>query len=183
MKKIIITSLALFTFLIFSGLGLVVLFSNSFGVNVDNSGLLPQFEFTTLDEKATDQLSSLTDFYSTQNVQSITLVNKSGKDITVNYTGIAYSDVKGSPAFYVDGNGVYLSIKGRNVTLNAVPDTYDHYLSNGNGFASYDNPQVYATVEEAVDAESYDTYYESQQVTEDTIIIKDGESYEIKLPE
>ncbi len=183
MKKILITGVALFTFLIFSGLGLVVLFSNSFGVNIDNSSLFPQVEVTTLDEETTDKLSGLTDFYNTENDSSVTIVNKSGKDITIEYTNTSYSKVEGTPNYYIDGNGVYLTTEGNKVILNAIPETYDYYLSNGNEFSPYDVPNVYARVEEYYDSASYYDYVDSEQVTTDTINLKDGESYEIKLPE
>ncbi len=188
MKKILIAVVALFTFLIFSGLGLVVLFSNSFGINIDNSSLFPQVEVTTLDEETADKLNSLTDYYSisndlSTNLEPVTLVNQSGRDITVDYTTTTYPTIEGTSFYMIDGYGIYLITEDNNVILKAVPDTYEHYLTNGNGFASYDDPQVYASAEELIDIDSPSEIYDSQQVTEDTIILKDGESYEIKLPE
>ncbi len=178
MKKFIILIASLFSFFIFSALALIALTTNQYGININSEQLLPTFEITVLDENTIDK-TLFNDYYSPiVNSQPVTIINNTDQDINIYQNSSYYPDLEGNYETDYYFESLLTSIQGNTITLTNGPTEYDAYWLN-----DFYIPDT----EPYINIQSYE-YYDSATAPEsiyeqNTITVKKGQSYAIKLPE
>lgn len=172
--KIITLAVAFILSALFLILGWVILLSNSFGINVDMSGLLPKIEITVLDESETSLVGDnpyTNILYENENVT--TIVNNTGQQIIIYkfYNYAADQNIKNPQISEIYGGPeLNLEAEGKQLVATSIDYDYDALLKN---LAFYDlSNRLSISIYYQAPTENY-------QGNNDKIILEAGESYEI----
>lgn len=173
MKKFIIIVFAGFTFCLFTGLGLVILNTNSYGINYDTDGLLPKVEVTFIDEVNGVNVEDVKTYFYKEG-KKVTVTNSTGRDLSV--TILRDKDLKRNQIayFYLDSNFTYVEAAGSEAIIHSLGDDFDEYfITHQPGITTSGNPQIFVEIatEDGTEAE-----FETEKIQ-----IKAGESYEISV--
>lgn len=172
--RIITLAVAFILSALFLILGWVILLSNTFGINMDMSGLLPKLEITVLDESKSSLASNKPDsniLYGNEDVT--TIVNNTDQQIIIYkfYNYVANQNIK-TPQLSDIYGGPELNLKaeGKQLIATSIDYDYDALLKN---LAFYDLSNVLAI------SIYYEAPTENYQGKDKEIILEAGESYEI----
>ncbi|WOO86637.1 hypothetical protein RZE82_05850 [Mollicutes bacterium LVI A0039] len=184
MKKLIVVIATGFLFCIFFGLGMFAMFTNTFGINVNTEGLFPAVDITVLEDGlfSEEGFSRYSYIYNQAGSENIKIVNKTGFDLNV---GLSFSEDPTSVGtveynFFSD-NLRFKQIDDTTLEVYSIPDEYDYYFDNRR-FRHSDTPYLSALINEEYDYNNVSEDGESPVINrDDLVILKDGESYEIKL--
>ncbi len=179
MKKFIILVLSAFTFLILYTLGMIALTTNTWGLNIDTSGLFSHMTVTLLEVEGHPTEQTYKDLFDLPKAKYY-IENNSGEDITLQYNN-AVSNHEGelySISLYAFSQYL-IDYQDNTFKIESIPDDYDYYFSQGRVYSN----KYASTVQLSIDKYS-NVYPNSEQVNGTTydVIIKDGEKHEIKLP-
>lgn len=177
MKKIFIilgSAFALFTFVM---LGIYAFAVNDWGLDIDESNLFPSFTLTALDHKI--DYNRYYSYYG-DDINKFKIINKTDDDITVYVNSNFYTEQNGDYEFFIDTYGNYtVEVSGKKVSILPVTDDYQYVFSSSGIFSSGDDRNMRVELSESYDNEDY----VEPDSTDETITIKAGDSYEVKLPE
>lgn len=177
MKKIFIilgSAFALFTFVM---LGIYAFAVNDWGLDIDESNLFPSFTLTALDHKI--DYKRYYSYYG-DDVNDFKIINKTDDDITVYTNSNFYSEKNGDYDFYLDTYGNYsIEVNGKKISILPVTDDYQYVLTSSGIFSTGYDSNMRIEVSEYYDSGDY----VEPKSTDETITIKAGDSYEVKLPE
>ncbi len=177
MKKIFIilgSAFALFTFIM---LGIYAFAVNDWGLDIDKSNLFPSFTLTALDHNI-DYMRYYS--YFGDDVNEFKIINNTDDDITVYKHSNFYTKQNGDYDFFIDTYGNYtIEVSGKKISILPVTDDYQYVLSTSGIYSSEDDNNMRVELSENYDSEDY----VEPDSSDETITIKAGDSYEIKLPE
>lgn len=180
-KKIIvgITLLAsLFIIFICGALGIGLFIGNSYGINISDDSLFQTVEITTLSREQFPQ-GDYKQFIDNDLAQKTDIVinNDTDQPLDVNlYVDTVDGKVKYNCLYGSASSNLYIEQLNTNTySIKSIPDEYDYYLLYTNEFNA--NAESNVTFHF-----SYEDENNNQSQDFDTITIKQGDSYEIKLP-
>lgn len=176
MKRLLIIILSAFTFFIFCGLGAVIILTNSIGITIDDRGLFLQMSISGIDDNDTRLMSS---YVNKTTTEPLTLVNQTGKSLDYRYYGES-SQKPSSLTTYIYGDGIYFEDQGDQVIVKSLSTEYDYIFAQNYLYSSGNTqPYIEINVSDEFDYEEAGSDISSEKYG----TLKDGESYEIKLPE
>ncbi len=181
MKKFIILIASAFSFCLFITLLVFAFVTNDYGINIDESGLFPKFDFTFFDND-TDQTFDnrmWTDFGA--KTSSIKIQNNTKEDITLNAIIGYYPKINGNFDVNINTYGsISITKEGNTFDIDTLPYTnYDYTYVDNDFFNESDRRFVDIFINEFYDNENNDVDTKNKQIE---YTMKAGETYEIKLP-
>lgn len=180
MKKFIILIASAFSFCLFTTLLIFAFGTNDYGINVDESGLFPSFDFTFFDNESDQTFDNhmWADF--SANTSSIKIHNNTKEDITLNSDIQYYPSIGGAFDINLNTYGpISITKDGTTFNIDSLPYTdYDYIYADYDLFNnSYSrNITLYGNEYYNNENDNADTKNSTLEHT-----IKAGETYEIKL--
>lgn len=193
MKKLFIALASAFCFCVFFSLGLIILFTNTYGVNIATDGLLSELQFYFIDDQEVlkNSHSNFSDELRASDQYHVT--NNTDEDLKLNLHTRYSPTYEGNYNFILDAiSGVTFSVNGSEIGIETIPDDYDFYIKH-NIYAATKTKVIGIYINEDYvgsnfdgdvnEQDAYTQFDESLKSDTQELTIKKGESYEIKLPE
>ncbi len=181
MKKFIILLVSAFSFCLFSVLLVFAFATNDYGINIDESGLFPKFDFTFFDNETDQTFDNRMWTDLTAETKHFKIHNNTKDSIAISTSIDYYPDSDGNFDININSFGpVSITKQGTTFEINTLPyNEFDYTYIDYDVYSNNDSTYINVFGNEYVDNENYDPNYKTMSVED---IIKAGETYEIKLP-
>ncbi|WOO88526.1 hypothetical protein R2F61_06235 [Mollicutes bacterium LVI A0078] len=183
MKKFIILIASAFSFCLFTVLLVFAFVTNDYGINIDESGLFPKFDFTFFDNDTDQTFDNRMWADLPTGTKSIKIKNNTKEALELSSSIDYYQKIDGSFSINVNTFGpISVTKAGATFNINSVPYTdFDYTYVDYDLYSNYDTNYVNVSGHEYFDSENAENLPQYQNETND-YTIKAGETYEIKLP-
>lgn len=183
MKKFIILIASAFSFCLFTVLLVFAFATNDYGINIDESGLFPKFDFTFFDNDTGQTYNDHIWTDISKETTSIKIKNNTKQDIPVTINIDYQQDLDDSFSLEVNTFGsISVTKDGAIFNINTVPyNDFDYTYIDYSAFINNESTHLNVFGNENFDNGENIKFSDFKNfATEYTI--KAGETYEIKLP-